>query len=63
MRPAPPARAPSVPAGVRTPEDERLRSELLRALEEHKGNVTEIARAMGKARMQIQRWIKRYGLR
>jgi hypothetical protein len=24
--------------------------------------VSSIARAMGKARMQVQRWLKRYGL-
>jgi hypothetical protein len=24
--------------------------------------VTAVARAMGKARMQIQRWVKRYGI-
>jgi hypothetical protein len=29
---------------------------------EHHGNVAAVARAMGKARMQIQRWIKRYRL-
>jgi transposase-like protein len=26
----------------------------------HRGNVSEVARALGKARMQIQRWMKRW---
>ena len=43
-------------------EDERLRSALVAALSEHGGNVSEVARAMGKARMQIQRWMKRFQL-
>ena len=45
-----------------SPEDLRRREELARLLREHKGNVSAIARVMGKARMQIQRWIKRYRL-
>jgi DNA-binding NtrC family response regulator len=39
-----------------------LKRDLLRSLEEHDGNVTAVARAMGKARMQVQRWMKRFGL-
>ncbi|HZO14089.1 MAG TPA: sigma 54-interacting transcriptional regulator [Polyangiaceae bacterium] len=31
-------------------------------LEQHQGNISAVARAMGKARVQVQRWIKRYGL-
>jgi transcriptional regulator with GAF, ATPase, and Fis domain len=31
-------------------------------MREHSGNVTAVARAMGKARMQIQRWMKRYAI-
>jgi len=46
--------------------DESARdAELKRALEtllrEHQGNVSAVARAMGKARMQIQRWVARFG--
>ena len=44
------------------PEDAR-RAELARLLETHGGNVSAVARAMGKARAQVQRWIKKYGLR
>jgi transcriptional regulator with GAF, ATPase, and Fis domain len=42
--------------------DLKRKEELVGLLREHKGNVSAIARAMGKARMQIQRWIKRYKL-
>jgi transposase-like protein len=35
---------------------------LVTLLEEHGGNVSAVARAMGKARMQVQRWMKRFGL-
>ena len=42
--------------------DEALRRELVGLLEAHGGNVSEVARAMGKARMQIHRWMKRFGL-
>jgi DNA-binding NtrC family response regulator len=43
-------------------DDERLRDELTRMLREHKGNISAIARLKGKARMQIQRWCKRFKL-
>jgi transcriptional regulator with GAF, ATPase, and Fis domain len=42
------------------PDD--LRSQLEALLVEHRGNVTRIAEVMGKARMQIQRWLKRFDL-
>ena len=42
--------------------DDGLRLELIRQLTEHGANVSEVARSMGKARMQIHRWMKRYGL-
>jgi DNA-binding NtrC family response regulator len=31
-------------------------------LSEHRGNVTQVARALGKPRMQVYRWVVRYGL-
>jgi DNA-binding NtrC family response regulator len=40
--------------------DEELRRQLIGLLDAHKGNVSEVARAMGKARMQIHRWMKRF---
>src|SRR5262249_9519261 len=39
-----------------------LRAELERLLAEHKGNISAIARAMGKRRQQIQRWMRRLGM-
>ncbi len=46
-----------------SPEDEARRAELLRLLQAHGGNVTAVARELGKARFQVQRWLKRYTLR
>jgi DNA-binding NtrC family response regulator len=45
------------------PEDARRRDELLELLRRHQGNVSAIARDMGKDRKQIQRWLKRYRLK
>ena len=54
-RPAP-ARAGTVPL------HDRRRAHIAQMLRKHQGNVSAVARDMGKARMQIQRWIKRYEL-
>jgi len=43
-------------------EDRALRADLEARFREHKGNISAVARSMGKARMQIQRWVKRLGL-
>jgi len=40
----------------------RKREELLALLREHGGNISAVARALGKARPQVQRWMKRYGI-
>jgi DNA-binding NtrC family response regulator len=40
------------------PSEEELR----RLLESHAGNVAAVGRDLGKARMQIHRWMKRYGI-
>ena len=45
-----------------TPGTEALRARLVELLAQHDGNVSAVARAMGKARMQIHRWMKRFGL-
>jgi DNA-binding NtrC family response regulator len=42
--------------------DEQLRRELIALFTECKGNVSEVARRMGKARVQIQRWLKRFAI-
>jgi DNA-binding NtrC family response regulator len=54
--------ASEVAPKVRSAEDEALRERLLSLLSAERGNVTEVARHMGKARMQVQRWMKRFGV-
>jgi transcriptional regulator with AAA-type ATPase domain len=45
-----------------TEADQKVREDVVRALREHQGNVSAVARALDKDRKQIQRWIKRFGL-
>jgi transcriptional regulator with PAS, ATPase and Fis domain len=52
---APPPQTLSPHAGAR-------REQLIELLRTHKGNIAEVGRAVGKARMQIHRWMKRYGI-
>ena len=40
--------------------DAQLRRDLVAALERCNGNIADVARTLGKARMQIHRWIKRF---
>jgi DNA-binding NtrC family response regulator len=42
--------------------DDTLRNELIARFTESHGNVSQVARTMGKARVQIQRWMKRFGI-
>ena len=42
--------------------DARLRLELLAELSRCSGNLADVARAMGKARMQVHRWCRRFGI-
>jgi DNA-binding NtrC family response regulator len=52
----------SAPPGPRSEDDERSYRALVRALQETRGNVSETARRLGKARQQIQRWLRRFEL-
>jgi hypothetical protein len=53
--------APDAALLVSLPEPERRqRDALLAVLRECGGNVTAAAKALGKARVQVQRWMKRY---
>jgi transcriptional regulator of acetoin/glycerol metabolism len=61
--PRAPGEAARAPAKALSPEDEALRAELIQRLAERGGNVTRVAADMGKARQQIQRWMRRFGLR
>ncbi len=56
--PAPARRAPLEDDEV----DAERKAELEALLRQHAGNVSAVARTMGKARMQIQRWMGRYQL-
>jgi transcriptional regulator of acetoin/glycerol metabolism len=53
----PPARVSEAPA-LAAPSESELRSLLVN----HQGNVAAVGRELGKARMQIHRWMKRYGI-
>jgi transcriptional regulator with AAA-type ATPase domain len=57
-----PAEAPAGDEPAAPDDDARLHAQLEKLLTEHDGNVAEVARAMGKARMQIHRWMKRLGI-
>lgn len=39
-----------------------LRDQIVQLLEQHRGNVTSVARAMGKSRMQLHRWMQKFGI-
>ena len=45
-----------------TEDEDRLKARLVEALTATRGNVSEVARSMGKTRMQIHRWMRRFGL-
>ncbi len=44
------------------PRDQQRREQLIGLLRLHRGNISEVARVMSKARNQIARWLKRYNL-
>lgn len=41
-------------------DDDPLRDDVIRHFREQNGNVSAVARVMGKARVQVQRWMKRF---
>jgi DNA-binding NtrC family response regulator len=59
-------RAPTAVPSVEPPKisgaDLQLKRELLLHLEAHRGNVSNVAQAMGKKRMQVHRWMRRFGV-
>jgi transcriptional regulator of acetoin/glycerol metabolism len=57
-----PTSRPPTGAPAATLDDDALRVRLISLLESHAGNVAAVARAMGKERMQIHRWARRFGL-
>jgi DNA-binding NtrC family response regulator len=42
--------------------DDSIKEELISRLTESRGNIAQVARDLGKARMQVHRWMKRYGI-
>jgi DNA-binding NtrC family response regulator len=58
---AAPLRSPAASARQRN-DDEQTKRALLDALRAHHGNVSKVAHALGRTRMQIHRWMKRYGV-
>ena len=60
---APTAQKAAPPAGrPLTPEQAARRDELCALLAKHRGNISEVARAMGKDRVQIRRWMRAFGI-
>jgi transcriptional regulator of acetoin/glycerol metabolism len=61
---ASPSSPPGDPETARplSERDVELRRDLESALARTQGNVSEVARSMGKTRMQIHRWMKRFGM-
>jgi transcriptional regulator of acetoin/glycerol metabolism len=55
------ARSPAAASPEGAPVDP-VRERLIALLTRHRGNVSNVAKDLGKARMQVQRWMKRYGL-
>jgi transcriptional regulator with GAF, ATPase, and Fis domain len=53
--------APGV-EGPLSDEERVLRDQVDAEMRQHGGNISAVARAMGKDRKQIQRWVKRFGL-
>jgi transcriptional regulator with GAF, ATPase, and Fis domain len=57
----PPAFAQAPPKEL-DEDDEEIRRQLMAAMERHGGNISAVARDLGKDRTQIRRWVKRFGL-
>ncbi len=53
---------PHAPATIAHTSHDELRRELIAHMERSRGNVSEVARTMNRSRIQIHRWLKRFGL-
>ncbi len=55
---------PSLGASVSVPldDDAELRAMVVEKMRENKGNIAAVARGMGKAPVQIRRWLRRFGI-
>jgi len=45
-----------------SPADQELWDRLVGLLKEYEGNISQVARSTGKARTQVQRWMRRFGI-
>ncbi len=61
LRRAPSEPGPSAPLELSGPQQTQ-RDELIQLFRDHRGNVSAVARHLGKARTQVQRWLRRYQL-
>jgi len=52
----------AIPRSAQPADDDALRRHLVALLEKHQGKVSYVARDLGKARMQIHRWMQRFGI-
>jgi transcriptional regulator with PAS, ATPase and Fis domain len=59
---APAAAIPGLRPRQLSAEDLRRREQVATLLRASNGNVAEVARSLGKARMQVHRWVKRFDL-
>jgi transcriptional regulator with AAA-type ATPase domain len=50
------------PGGELRPEDQALRDRLTELLRDQQGNVSAVARSLGKAPIQLRRWCRRFGI-
>lgn len=62
LRRAPEPARPRDAGGRSNPQQRALKTELVEHLAATQGNVSEVARRMGKARQQVQRWLRRFGV-
>jgi len=56
------APAPRSVERVLTAEEQSLATHIREELRKHSGNVTAVARSMGKSPTQVHRWLKRLGV-
>ena len=59
---APAAAAPPAAIEPDLDDPDALRKTLVALLEQHRGNISHVARDLGRARMQIHRWLRRFNL-
>lgn len=57
-----PREPPAAPGARWTGPDLERRNQLIRVLSRNGGNITAAARELGKARSQLQRWMKKYAI-